>query len=99
LTILERRAGKVLQKTEMVTIPERDTEPADEHRRQTANLPLLTSLTEATGGVLNPSARQLAERPAGTRRAAYPLEPLLLPLAMLLFLADVAVRRLRLERA
>jgi hypothetical protein len=46
---------------------------------------------------LNPSARQLAERPAGTRRAAYPLEPLLLPLAMLLFLGDVAVRRLALE--
>ena len=99
LTILERRGGKVLQKTEMVTIPERDTELPDEHRRQTPNLPLLTSLTEATGGILNPSARQLAERPAGTRRAAYPLEPLLLPLAMLLFLADVAVRRLGLEGA
>lgn len=98
-TLLERRGGRVSEKTQVVTVPDRDTELPDEHRRSTPNLPLLSSLTQATGGIMSPSARQIVERPPGSRRAAYPLEPFLLPLAMLLFLADVAVRRLRLERA
>jgi hypothetical protein len=97
-TLLERRAGKVSERTEMVTVPSRDTELPDEHRRSTPNLALLSSLTQATGGVVGASARQIVDRPPGSRRAAYPLEPLLLPLAMLLFLTDVAVRRLGLER-
>ena len=60
----------------------------------TANLPLLVQLTDATGGTLDPSAAELAERQPGMRRAAYPLDRLFLPLAMILFLADTAVRKL-----
>jgi Mg-chelatase subunit ChlD len=98
LTILRRSSdGDVTQQTLPVTIPEDDVEPRHELERDEPNLGLLAALAEGTGGKLNPSASEVVERDAGTRRAVYPLDRLLLPLAMLLFLADVAVRRLRLD--
>ncbi len=98
LTIIKRGSDEeVFQHTELVTMPAVDQEPQKEHYRTTPNLALLTYLTENTGGMLNPTARELVERPRGARLARYPLDHLLLPLAMFLFLGDVAVRRLRLE--
>ena len=99
LTIIKRGPnGDVSQHTELVTIPAVDQEPQEELQRSTPNLNLLTALTESTGGSLNPTARELVERPLGTRPAYYSLDHVLLPLAMLLFLGDVALRRLRIER-
>lgn len=96
LTILTREAdGAVQQRTQLVTVPDADTESQEEYDRDGPNFGLLTILTEETGGSLNPKARELVERDPGSRTAAYPIDHLLLPLAMLLFLADVAIRRLR----
>jgi hypothetical protein len=100
LTIIRRSStGDVTQQTLPVTIPEDEVEPRHELEREEPNLGLLAALAEGTGGKLNPSAREVVERDSGTRRAVYPLDHLLLPLAMLLFLADVAVRRLKLDGA
>jgi Mg-chelatase subunit ChlD len=95
LTILTREpGGAVQQRTQLVTVPNGDTESHEEHWRDSPNLGLLTILTDETGGSLNPKARDLVKRTPGTRAAAYPIDHVLLPLAMLLFLADVAMRRL-----
>ena len=95
LTIIRRnRDNQVSERTDLITIPAVDQEPQEEHRRTTPNLSLLNYLTEQTGGVLNPTTRELVKRPLGTRQTMYALDYLLIPLAMLLFLADIAVRRL-----
>ena len=99
LTIIRRSSdGEVTEQTLPVTIPEDEIEPRHELEREEPNLALLAALADGTGGKLNPSAREVVERESGSRRAVYPLDHLLLPLAMLLFLADVAVRRLKLDR-
>ena len=96
ITLIKRTAaGAVSQHTEVLTIPSIDQGAQDELRQTAPNLSLLTQLTEATGGTLNPQAGTLTERTPGVQRAAYPLDWLLLPLAMILFLADTAVRKLR----
>src|SRR5262249_13332050 len=93
---LVRRTGKRKLSEEMtlVTIPTEDSEPQEEQRRVQPNRPLLAALTEGTGGKIDPDIHELVTREAGTRRLPYPLEPLLVPLAMMLFLVDVALRRL-----
>jgi uncharacterized membrane protein len=94
-TIVKRTAaGAVSQHTELLTIPSTDQGAQDELQQTTPNLPLLTQLTTATGGTLNPQAGTLVERTPGSERVTYPLDWLFLPLAMLLFLADTAVRKL-----
>ncbi|MEO8601998.1 MAG: VWA domain-containing protein [bacterium] len=93
LTILKRDAsGGVVQTTQSVTVPPTDAAADAEFARSTPDLGLLTQLTDATGGRLNAPPAALVEREAGTRRVGEPLDALLLPLAMLLFLADTAVR-------
>ena len=95
LTIIKRTAGgAVSQHTELLTVPDADRSEQDELLHVGPNLALLTQLTEETGGKLNPPAGTLIERTPGTQRIAYPLDWLFLPLAMLLFLADTAVRKL-----
>jgi Ca-activated chloride channel homolog len=95
LTIVKRAAGgAVSQHTEVLTIPSLDQGAQDELQQTTPNLALLTQLTAATGGTLNPQAGTLVERTPGSERVTYPLDWLFLPLAMLLFLADTAVRKL-----
>jgi Mg-chelatase subunit ChlD len=95
LTIIKRTAsGAVSQHTDVLTVPSLDQSAQDELMRTAPNLSLLTDLTEATGGELNPSTRTLMQRTPGTQHAAYPLDWLFLPLAMLLFLADTAMRKL-----
>jgi Mg-chelatase subunit ChlD len=95
LTLI-RRDGRqdVVQQTAVITVPAADDAPREEEWPRGANLPLLRQLTDATGGTLNPGVRELVKREPGTRRLAYPLEHLLIPLAMLLFLGDVALRKL-----
>jgi Mg-chelatase subunit ChlD len=96
LTIIKRAAdGTVTQHTQLVTIPSTDQGEQAEFEREESNLSLLTHLTRSTGGQLNPTARTFAEREPGSRRVGYPLDHLLLPLAMMLFLADTAIRKLR----
>ncbi len=99
LTIIRRGDQQtVSEHRELVTVPAEDTEPQEEQRRSEPNLSLLIQLTEQTGGTLNPSARAIAEgRRLGNKRVSYRLDDLLLPFAMVLFLADIAVRRLRWE--
>jgi Mg-chelatase subunit ChlD len=95
LTIVKRTAeGGVSQHNELLTIPRTDDAAQDELMHATPNLSLLVQLTDSTGGTLNPSAATLAERIPGTRRGVYPLDGLFLPLAMILFLADTALRKL-----
>ena len=99
LTILQRNPLRdVSERTELITIPDADEEPQEEQQRSEPNMSLLTQLTQATGGKINPTARELVDRPQGSRLSFYPLDGLLIPLAMLAFLGDVAVRRLHLER-
>jgi Mg-chelatase subunit ChlD len=95
LTIIKRTAaGAVSQHTELITVPRRDQASDAELAETTPNTALLTQLCDATGGALNPPARALTERTLGTAFASYPLDWLYLPLAMLLFLADTAIRKL-----
>lgn len=100
VTLLSRRENQdVTQRTEMVPIPARDEEPQEEFQSTRPNTVLLQQLAEESGGRLNPTVREIAARETGERLLEYPLEVFLLPLAMLLFLGDVAVRRLWLRRA
>jgi len=91
-----RRRGErdVNQRTELVTIPDRD-EPAQAERYGPGpDVALLTRLTAATGGRINPAVRDLVARKPGTRELLHGLDHLLVPLAMFLFLGDVAIRRM-----
>lgn len=93
LTLVKRTAsGVVSQRTQLVTVPADDDAADAEFRRSEPDLALLGRLTSATGGQLNAEPDDLLAREPGTRRAEYPLAPWLVPLAMLLFLADTAVR-------
>lgn len=96
LVITQRphRVEHLDERAVLITIPERDQESREEHRRRGTNGPLLTQLTQATGGKLNPMAKELVRRDPGTRQLHVPLEWVLIPMAMLFFLGDVAVRKL-----
>jgi Mg-chelatase subunit ChlD len=93
LTLVKRTAGgAVSQRTQLVSVPAHDDAAEAEFRRTEPDLALLARLTGGTGGQLNAPPGVLLAREPGTRRAEYPLAPWLVPLAMLLFLADTAVR-------
>lgn len=93
LTITKRTAaGGVSQITTPLTVPAHDAATDAELARTTPDRALLARLTDGTGGRLDALPDAVAARAAGTRRAGYPLDVLLLPLAMLLFLADTYLR-------
>ncbi len=95
LTLTQRSGNRdVSQRTEVVSVPYRDEEPQEEFESDQPNLALLNELTAATGGALNAPIRTVVGRISGTRRVDHPLDWLLIPAAMLLFLADVGLRRL-----
>jgi Ca-activated chloride channel family protein len=95
LTITKRRGNREAgQRTELVTIPEHDEEPQEEFEADHPNLALLSQLTAGTGGAVDAPLRTIVGRKAGTRRSDHPLDWLFIPAAMLLFLADVGLRRL-----
>jgi Mg-chelatase subunit ChlD len=93
LTVV-RRGKQISERTEMIHIPAAEDDAQEEQPSRHPNMALLTQLAEGTGGKMNPSVRDLLQHQPGTRRMYYALAHILLPLAMLLFLADVAVRRL-----
>ncbi len=72
------------------------TESRRELQRVAPNTTLLRAVTQTTGGAVEAEpARVLAARP-GVRHETIPLDPYLVPFALLLVLADVAIRRLML---
>ena len=95
LTITKRSGNREAgQRTELITMPERDDEPQEEFEADQPNLPLLAQLATATGGAVDAPIRTIVGRKPGTRRSDHPLDWLFVPAAMLLFLADVGLRRL-----
>jgi hypothetical protein len=66
----------------------------DEYRALPPNLAMLAALSEQTGGKLAPAPAEIFARSADAGIVATPLWPYLAALALLLFLADIAVRRL-----
>jgi Ca-activated chloride channel family protein len=97
LTLMQRSGGRLLtQRTELVSVPDRDEEPQEEFDADQPNLALLERLTGETGGAVGAPIRTIVGREAGTRQVDYPLEWLLVPAAMLVFLTEVGWRRLRL---
>ena len=82
----------------MITVPGADEEPQEEFEADHPNLALLQELTQPTGGAVDAPVRSLVGRKPGTRRIDHPFDWVLIPAAMLLFLADVAVRRLEARR-
>ena len=83
------------ERTQVVSIPAVDEEPQEEFLTTKPNTLLLQQVASETGGKLSPTVRDLLARPTGTRRLTYGLDVFLIPLAMLCFLGDVAVRRLK----
>jgi Ca-activated chloride channel family protein len=94
LTVTKRRGTReVNQRTELIEVPDRDEQPQEEFESDQPNLTLLNALASATGGAVNAPIRSIVGRAAGSRRLDYPLDWLFIPAAMLLFLADVGIRR------
>ena len=93
LKLIRRTGQRVTEQTELVTIPEEATEPLEEQHHHQPNRPLLAALTKTTGGSIDANIRDVVLQKPGNRRLAYSLEWLLMPLAMLLFLSDVAIRK------
>ena len=72
---------------------------ADELRIRQTNTALLTSIAELSGGKFEPSADAIFDPlPAESAVSAAPAWSWLLALALLLFVLDVALRRLELSR-
>lgn len=98
--MITKRSGTrdVSQRTEIIDVPETDEEPQEEFATGQPNLALLEELATATGGAVNAPVGAVVERKLGTKSVDYPLDWLFIPAAMLCFLADVGVRRLRFHR-
>ena len=96
LTITKRSGNREAgQRTELITMPDSDEEPQEEFEADQPNLPLLNHLSAGTGGAVDAPIRTIVGRKPGTRRSSHPLDWLFIPAAMLLFLTDVGLRRLR----
>lgn len=95
LTLLVRRPGRpVEQRSLQVTVPAQDADAQEEYEASGPNRALLEALAVSTGGALDAPIRTVVGRQLGTRYVDRHLDWLLLPLAMLCLLADVALRRL-----
>jgi hypothetical protein len=99
LTITKRSGTRtVSQRTEVIAVPADNEEPQEEFESAQPNLALLNELTSATGGAVDAPIRTIVGRKTGTQRIDHPLDWLFIPAAMLLFLTDVGIRRLRLAK-
>jgi hypothetical protein len=95
LSILKRNGKRdISQRTELIDVASHDEEPQEEFEAVEPNRALLNALTAATGGAVDAPVRTVVGREPGTRRFEHSLDWLLIPLAMVLFLADVGLRRL-----
>ena len=70
-----------------------DAADSDEMRLRPPNLPLLRQLAQVTGGEFDAPIRRILMPRGATVTTYRSLDPMLLPLAILLLLADVFVRR------
>jgi Mg-chelatase subunit ChlD len=94
LTVTKRSGSRgVSERTELIDVPDREEEPQEEFESDRPNLALLQEIAAATGGAVNAPIASVVGRATGTRRSDYPLDWLFIPAAMLLFLADVGIRR------
>jgi hypothetical protein len=66
---------------------------SDEYRLLPANLPLLRTLSEQTGGVFAPTAEEIFKPRGDGGVSSVPLWPYCAGAALLLFLLDILVRR------
>lgn len=97
--LLTRRAGKRVlgQKRDVLAIEASSDEAATaELARKLPDLELLREITAETGGSLNPTIDELVARHGAKRVVRHPLDWLLVPLALVLLLGDIALR-MRLE--
>ncbi len=92
---IRRRQGDTVREIEtIVAVPAQLEEEMREYEHSGDNEELLRELTIRTGGTLSPGAKDVTERPTGTRTVSYPLVEWFIPLAILTFFADIALRRL-----
>jgi len=89
------RQQTVTQRTEFVWIPGRDADPQEEFQTDQADRAWLEQLAAATGGAVDPPIERLVGRTLGTRAARFPLDWLVVPLAMALLLGDLGLRYVR----
>ena len=90
--VLHGRAGTPDERLDLL-VPS-SAESGRELRRVAPDLTLLRAVASSTGGAVDPDpARVLTARP-GVRHERLPLDAFVVPFALLLMLADVAVRRL-----
>jgi len=97
--LLTRHAGdRVLgQKRDVLTVDAASDEPGSaELARKLPDLELLREIADDTDGAVNPSIDELLARHGTSRAVLHGLDWLLLPLALLLLLGDMALR-MRLE--
>ena len=95
LTITARSGNRdVNQRTEFVVVPAGDEAPQEEFEAGQPNRALLNELATRTGGAVDAPVRTLVGRSMGSRRVDHALDWFLIPTAMVLFLADVGLRRL-----
>ncbi len=100
LTLLRRTAREsVDQRSLVVRVPQGAPEPQEEFLAPAPNVALLEAIAQRTGGRFGAQPADPMERPLGARAARCDLQDFLVPLALALFLGDVAIRRLRLAAA
>jgi len=91
-TLLSGGGGTLVEEPVTLMVPA--TSEADrEYRAGDADVELLTSVATLTGGRVGPKPGTALKVQPGFARAVMPLDWLLVPLALLLLLADVALRR------
>jgi Ca-activated chloride channel family protein len=93
--MLRKNGNEYYRHTEVLQVPDTDDTPHEEFATARPNVALLRALAAGTGGEMDAPIPAIADRVTGTRRVDHPLDWLFVPAALLLFLADVAVRRLR----
>lgn len=93
LRIRRRSGGAVREADTIVAIPTRLQEEVEEYDHSGDNIELMRELTLRTGGTFAPSVKDVTDRPTGTRTVSHSLAGFLIPLATILFFADIALRR------
>jgi Ca-activated chloride channel family protein len=82
------------EETTELVVPEHASD-SREFRIEGPDVALLERLAALTGGRVGPEPADVLVARPGVRRRAMPLDPFLVPVALALVLADVALRRLR----
>ncbi len=99
LRLRMRADGSPREIDTVVAVPAQFDEERKEFDHGGDNTTLLRQLATRTGGKLNPTVRDVLDRPVGGRTASYPLAGWLIPMAMAAFFTDIALRRLNSQGA